>query len=68
MAKKTRANAIMGISPATERDWQTEDDLRTLQRAREIEKDPKRLKRVQDLAKEKLQEMAEISVEAEEKE
>lgn len=64
MANKTRANRIVGISEKTEVDWQTEEDLRTLQRAKEIEKDPKRLKRVQDLAKQKLQDMAEISVEA----
>jgi hypothetical protein len=42
-------------------DWQTEDDLRTLVRAREIEKDPKRMKAAQELAKKKMVEVAAVA-------
>ncbi|MDV7393756.1 hypothetical protein RZS08_20430 [Arthrospira platensis SPKY1] len=40
--------------------WQAEEDLRTLTRAKEIEKDPKRMAHVRRAAKEKLSEMAQI--------
>lgn len=40
--------------------YQAEDDLRTITRAREIEKDPKRMKCVRRAAKEKLGEMQQI--------
>jgi len=43
--------------------WRVEDDLRTLQRAEEIEKDPKRMDKVRALAKEKLMELASIASE-----
>jgi hypothetical protein len=33
-------------------DWQAKYDMETLMRAREIEKDPKRMTRVRDVAKE----------------
>lgn len=46
---------------AAEIDWQTEDDLRTLVRAREIEKDPKRMKAAQELAKKKMMEVAAVA-------
>lgn len=59
MAKK---DSIKGIAPFSNTDWQTEDDLRTLTRAVEIKKDPKRMKAAQALAKKKLEEMALISV------
>jgi hypothetical protein len=49
-----------GLS-AAEIDWQTEDDLRTLVRAREIEKDPKRMKAAQELAKKKMVEVAAVA-------
>lgn len=40
--------------------WQAEDDLRTITRAREIEKDPKRMAHVRRAAKEKLTEMEHV--------
>jgi hypothetical protein len=40
--------------------WQAEDDLRTITRAREIEKDSKRMAHVRRAAKEKLGEMQQI--------
>jgi len=46
---------------ASEIEWQTEDDLRTLVRAREIEKDPKRMKAAQELAKKKMVEVAAVA-------
>lgn len=46
-----------------EDDWQAEDDLRTMIRCEEIEKDPKRLARVQALAKSRMMEMASIATE-----
>lgn len=49
---------------AVERDWQVEDDLRTLERAREIENDPKRMKKCQELATEKMKSMGAIASES----
>lgn len=43
--------------------WQVEDDLRTLQRAEEIKKDPKRMKACQEMAKEKMTQMAGVVAE-----
>jgi hypothetical protein len=49
----------MTMTKVTPRDdWQIEEDLRTLARAKEIEKDPKRMKAAQELAGKKLKEMA----------
>lgn len=42
-------------------DWQTEEDLRTLSRAKEIEKDPKRLAKCKELAKVKMLDMASVA-------
>jgi hypothetical protein len=41
-------------------DYQIESDLRTLQEAEAIEKDPKRMKAAQELAKKKLVELAAV--------
>ena len=68
MASKSKSNRIVGVMPASERDWQAEDDLRTLQRAIEIEKDPKRYAAAKKLAKEKLAEIKEITSDTEIKE
>jgi len=61
MKKTKNVSASMAMR---ERDWEGEEDLRTLQRAAEIKNDPARLKRAQDLAKEKLQEMAQVAGQA----
>lgn len=42
-------------------DWQIESDLRTLQEAEAIRKDPKRFKKAQELAKTKLMELAKVA-------
>lgn len=47
--------------PAIDKNWQAEDDLRTMQRACEIRKDKSRMAVVKKLAKEKLEELREIS-------
>ncbi|WP_337058224.1 hypothetical protein [Pseudomonas sp. USHLN015] len=41
--------------------WRIEDDLRTLTRAEEIKKDPKRMAAVRRLANEKLAELQKLS-------
>jgi hypothetical protein len=51
MAKKSKADVAMA---AEEMKWRTESDLRTLTEAAEIRKDPKRMKAVRALAKEKI--------------
>ena len=60
MTKKTK-DTITGMSPFNEAKYQAEDDLRTLTRAIEIRKDPKRMKAAQSLAKEKLAEYASVA-------
>ncbi len=55
----------VGIPVGSDQRWQAEDDLRTLQNACMIRKDPKRLKAVQALAREKLVEMGKILGEGE---
>ena len=44
-----------------EEQWRVESDLRTLVEAEEIRKDPKRLKKAQALAKEKVVETAAVA-------
>lgn len=43
---------------SSDKDWQAEDDMRTLARAEEIRKDPARLKAALAKAKEKMAELA----------
>lgn len=59
MAKKSNT---VGLS-AAEDDWRAESDLRTLMEAEAIEKDPKRMKAVQALAKKKLLDLASVAAE-----
>ena len=42
-------------------DWEVEDDLRTLCKAKEIQADPKRMKKCQDMAKKKMLEMGAVA-------
>lgn len=58
MATKRKSTAIAGQTMA---DWQAEDDMRTLARAAEIRKDPKRLAAAQKLAQQKLLELAQVA-------
>lgn len=61
MARK--GNRVVGIGD----DWEVRADLEAFQRYCEIKKDPKRLAKVKALAKERLEEMAMITAEAQEK-
>lgn len=45
------------------KDWEAEEDLRVYQRYCEIKKDPKRMAKVAQLAKSRLEEMAMIAAE-----
>ena len=47
--------------------WQCEQDMRTLMDAEKIKKDPKRMKAVQQMAKEKMMAVASLASELEEK-
>lgn len=52
----------VSASPLSEdKKWQAEDDMRTLLRAKEIEKDPKRLAAARAMAKEKMAAMQQIT-------
>lgn len=52
---------IASAAKSSEYDWETEEDLRILVRAKQIEKDPKRLARAQALAKKKMLEVAAVA-------
>ena len=45
------------ISASSDDDWRADEDMRTLARAEEIRKDPKRYKAAMEKAKEKLAEI-----------
>ena len=62
MAKKY-STISMASAPT---DWETENDLRTMCESEAIEKDPKRLAKVQALAKKKMLDMAAIAAEGKE--
>ena len=54
------ANAI-GPSHSKEQDkWRAEDDLRTLQRAKEIENDKARMQAAKNIAKEQMQALSKV--------
>lgn len=48
-------------------DWRTESDLNTLIECEKIEKDPKRLAKVQALAKKRMLDMASVAAEGKDK-
>ncbi len=50
--------------PRTEDDWRCEEDLRAYSRAQTIQKDPDRMKKMQSLAKQKVQEFQDRKEEA----
>jgi len=51
------------VTVAAESDWQVERDLETLIECEKIEKDPKRLAKVQALAKKRMLDMAAVAAE-----
>jgi|GEM_PF-2374499 len=58
---KRKSSRVMGIMPASERDWQAESDLDTLLRARQIRQDKKRFAAAQRVADERLKGLASVS-------
>ncbi|MFZ7319684.1 hypothetical protein ACLS0R_11590 [Comamonas jiangduensis] len=54
-------------SIASDKEWQIEDDMRTLVRAAEIRKDPKRLKAAQQMAKKRAEELNVLTQKASDK-
>lgn len=58
MAKGNRTNPVVGLN---EVNWEAEEDLRCYQRVCKVKKDPKRMQRVHELAKEKLDEAAKVA-------
>lgn len=51
----------MGKMSAQEKKWRTEDDLRILAQAEEIQKDPERMKACRALAKQRMAEMEKLA-------
>lgn len=51
----------MGKMSAQEKKWRTEDDLRILAQAEEIQKDPERMKACRALAKQRMTEMEKLA-------
>lgn len=51
--KKKRTLRTTSMAPVCEDDWRVRDDLSTLERAQEIQCDPKRIKSVQDHIRDK---------------
>lgn len=56
-----KGSAIASIK--SEDDWRTENDLHTMIECEKIEKDPKRLAKVQALAKQRMMDMAAVATE-----
>ncbi len=59
MAK--RRSRALGIGAMVDRDWRAESDLDTLISARKIQRDPKRLKAAQELARQRMEDAAAVS-------
>lgn len=60
MATSNKSKGVLASVPSNEQ-WQVERDLETMVECERIEKDPKRLARVQALAKEKMMSMASVA-------
>lgn len=56
-----------GVAIKPDEEWQVEDDMRTLMRAKEIQADPKRMAKVKAMARKKLEQVASVMGEADEK-
>lgn len=64
--KKKRKNTALCCEPYSPEKWELEEDLRSLARAKAVEADPERLKKVKALAKTKLAEYQRKKDEAQE--
>lgn len=58
---KAKSKAAIGSAIPSDRDWQAEDDARTLKRALEIKNDPKRMSAAQAHANKEMEAMKQIS-------
>lgn len=58
-AKKASAPAAVGVYDDAK--WRAEDDMRTLARAEEVRRDPKRLAAAKKMAREKLAELQAVA-------
>lgn len=56
---------VKSLASPSETDWRVEDDLRILIECEKIEKDPKRMAKVRELAKKKMLDFATVATEAE---
>lgn len=62
MAKRKACNDVYtGPSSAQERQWRAEDDLRTLQRAAEIQGDSSRVRAAQQIAKKQMAALSKVA-------
>lgn len=64
--KKKRKSSAKNTccSPISDEDWETQRDLEALARAKAVESDPERMKKVKELAKRKLEESKDKKEEA----
>ena len=58
--KSNRAPAVQGPSPADERRWRAEEDLRVLRRAEEVKSDKSRLTAAKRMADEEMRALARV--------
>lgn len=56
-----KGKSMAGVSAAADDKWRTEDDMRTLMHAREIQRDPKRMAAVRKLAQQKMDDMKKLT-------
>jgi len=60
--KRTAKGACAGVSAREEKKWRIETDLRTLQTAQEISRDPKRMAAVKKLAADNIKVVQKVAV------
>jgi len=61
-AKSKPTSKVKAISsPKTEKEWQIQDDVRTLQRAMEVKSDPKRLQAAKEYATKEMEALKQVS-------
>lgn len=64
-AKKRKSKSVDSMPPASvvkqERRWRAESDLRTIQEASEIKRDPKRIKDAKQIAREQIRALKDVA-------
>lgn len=61
MATPKKASAPAAVGVYDDAKWRAEDDMRTLARAEEVKRDPKRLAAAKKMAREKLAELQAVA-------